>query len=150
MWISGVGWHRLVRRVSRLRSRLRHVRSGRVGENLEQTMRSPDFIRDRARSLRRAMTGPERLLWSLLRRNTLGLHFRRQHPIGPFVLDFYCAGARLAVELDGPVHSERAEADTRRTEWLAGEGVRVLRFPIADIETRPAAVLAAIAAAART
>jgi len=112
-------------------------------------MRSPDFIRDRAKSLRRATTGPERLLWSLLRRNTLGLHFRRQHPLGPFVLDFYCARAKLAVEVDGPVHADRAHADARRTEWLASEGVRVLRFSIADVETRPAAVLAAIAQAAR-
>ena len=43
--------------------------------------------------MRRTMTGPERVLWTLLRRNTLGLHFRRQHPVGPFVLDFYCASA---------------------------------------------------------
>jgi very-short-patch-repair endonuclease len=111
-------------------------------------MRSPDFIRDRARSLRRAMTEPERVLWSLLRRNHLGLHFRRQHPIGPFVLDFYCAAARLCVELDGPVHADRADADARRTEWLAKEGIRVLRFSVAEIETTPAAVLAAIGRAA--
>ena len=111
-------------------------------------MRSPDFIRDRAKSLRRAMTDPERLLWSLLRRNTLGLHFRRQHPIGPFVLDFYCAGTKLAVELDGPAHEERADADARRTAWLEGEGVRVLRFTVEEIEARPAAVLSAIATAA--
>ena len=95
------------------------------------------------------MTGPERMLWVLLRRNALGLHFRRQHPIGPFVLDFYCASAKLAVELDGPVHADRAEEDSRRTQWLAVEGVRVLRFTIAEIESRPAAVLAAIAEAAR-
>jgi len=78
-------------------------------------MRSPDFIRDRARSLRRTMTAPERALWSLLRRKHLGLHFRRQHPIGPFVLDFYCASARLCVEIDGPAHADRGEADARRT-----------------------------------
>jgi len=112
-------------------------------------MRAPDFIRERARSMRRTMTGPERVLWTLLRRNTLSLHFRRQHPVGPFVLDFYCAGARLAVEVDGPVHAEQVEADSRRTDWLAREGVRVLRFTVAEVEERPAAVLAAIAAAAR-
>jgi very-short-patch-repair endonuclease len=111
-------------------------------------MRSPDFIRDRARSLRRAMTEPERVLWSLLRRNHLGLHFRRQHPIGPFVLDFYCASARLCVELDGPLHADQADADARRTEWLAREDIRVLRFSTAEIEARPAAVLAAIGRAA--
>jgi very-short-patch-repair endonuclease len=94
------------------------------------------------------MTDPERVLWSLLRRNHLGLHFRRQHPIGRFVLDFYCAGARLCVELDGPVHADQVEADAHRTAWLASEGIRVLRFSIAEIEARPAAVLAAIAQAA--
>jgi very-short-patch-repair endonuclease len=111
-------------------------------------MRSPDFIRQRAKSLRRTMTQPEALLWSLLRRKHLGMRFRRQHPIGPFVLDFYCASARLCVEVDGPAHADRAEADLRRTQWLAKEGVRVLRFTASDIEMRSAAVLAAIAQAA--
>ena len=111
-------------------------------------MRSPDFIRERAKTLRRAMTQPERMLWALLRRNQLGLHFRRQHPIGPFVLDFYCAAAKLCVEIDGPSHAERKEYDQRRTDWLAGEGVRVLRFSTEEVETRSAVVLATIAQAA--
>jgi very-short-patch-repair endonuclease len=111
-------------------------------------MRSPDFIRERARSMRRAMTQPERTLWSLLRRNELGLHFRRQHPIGPYILDFYCTAARLAVEVDGPVHDDQQAGDERRTAWLATEGIHVLRFSVADVETRPAAVLSAIARAA--
>jgi very-short-patch-repair endonuclease len=108
-------------------------------------MRSPDFIRERARDMRRAMTQPERTLWSLLRRNELGLHFRRQHPIGPYILDFYCARAKLAIEVDGPAHDDRHARDERRTAWLSSEGVRVLRFSAADVETRPAAVLSAIA-----
>jgi len=111
-------------------------------------LRSPDFIRERAVSLRKTMTQPERQLWSVLRRNTLGLHFRRQHPIGPYVLDFYCAKARLCVEVDGPVHDEQRDNDQRRTAWLAKEGVTVLRFAAAEVEARPAAVLAAIAQAA--
>jgi very-short-patch-repair endonuclease len=108
-------------------------------------MRSPDFIRDRAKSLRRTMTQPEQLLWSLLRRGRLGMRFRRQHPIGPYVLDFYCASARLCIEIDGPMHAER---DERRTKWLAGEGIRVLRFSPAELEQKLSAVLAAIEQAA--
>ncbi len=111
-------------------------------------MRAPDFIRDRAKDLRRGMTAPEKLLWAMLRRNQLGLHFRRQHPVGPFILDFYCAAAKLCVEVDGPVHDEQEDADARRTAWLTKEGIRVLRFTIAEVEQRPAAVLAAIAKAA--
>lgn len=111
-------------------------------------MRAPDFIRDRAKELRRGMTAPERLLWAMLRRNQLGLHFRRQHPVGPFILDFYCASAKLCVEVDGPVHDEQHEADARRTAWLAKEGIRVPRFSVAEVEQRSAAVLAAIAQAA--
>jgi very-short-patch-repair endonuclease len=94
------------------------------------------------------MSQPERILWSLLRRGQSGLHFRRQHPVGPFILDFYCASARLCVEIDGPVHADQAERDEKRTKWLEKEGIRVLRFSTGEIEARPAAVLAAIAQAA--
>ncbi|WP_055049543.1 endonuclease domain-containing protein [Devosia sp. A16] len=94
------------------------------------------------------MTQPERLLWALLRRNELGWHFRRQHPVGPYVLDFYCASMKLAVEVDGPVHQEQIDRDQRRTAWLRKEGIRVLRFSTEDVDARPAAVLAAIASAA--
>jgi len=111
-------------------------------------VRSPDFIRERARELRRTLTQPERNLWSLLRRNELGLHFRRQHPIGPYILDFYCAAAKLAIELDGPAHDDRQAQDERRTRWLSNEGIRVLRFTATDIEVKPAAVLSTIARAA--
>jgi very-short-patch-repair endonuclease len=91
------------------------------------------------------MTQPERALWFLLRRNQRGLHFRRQHPVGPFVLDFYCAAAKLCVEIDGPVHAERIEQDRRRTAWLEKEGIVILRFTADEVEHRTAAVLQAIA-----
>ncbi len=59
----------------------------------------------RARDLRRSLTRPEAMLWiNLSRRRLDGLHFRRQHPLGPYILDFYCAEARLAVEVDGESH----------------------------------------------
>lgn len=108
-------------------------------------MRAPDFIRDRAKSLRQSMTRPEKTLWYLLRRNSLGWHFRRQHPIGPYILDFYCAPLKLCVEVDGPVHIDQTESDERRTAWLRKEGITVIRFSAEDVENRSAAVIAVIA-----
>jgi very-short-patch-repair endonuclease len=96
------------------------------------------------------MTQPERTLWALLRRNELGWHFRRQHPIGPYVLDFYCAAMKLAVEVDGPVHHEQVDRDQRRTVWLEKEGIRLLRFSTEEVDARPAAVIAAIAGTAHS
>jgi len=135
--------------LSRLRERgTTHSVVERGAPCAELAMRSPDFIRDRAKSLRRTMTQPERLLWSLLRRGQLGMRFRRQHPIGPYVLDFYCASARLCIEIDGPGHVDQSEKDARRTEWLVRQGIRVLRFSPNDLDGRPAAVLKEIAQAA--
>ncbi|MBI4922104.1 MAG: endonuclease domain-containing protein [Devosia nanyangense] len=111
-------------------------------------MRAPILTQKRAKALRRAMSQPEKVLWSLLRRNRQQFHFRRQHPLGPYILDFYCAEARLCVEVDGPVHAERIEHDTRRTQWLAAEGIRVIRFSAGAVETQSAMVLANIAQAA--
>ena len=77
------------------------------------------------------MTLPEVLLWQAVRRNRLGVRFRRQHPIGPYILDFYCDPARLAVEVDGQVHDypDRIAHDRRRTVWLEARGITVLRIP---------------------
>lgn len=75
------------------------------------------------------MTEAEQKLWTAIRKNGVaGLHFRRQHPVGPFILDFYCARARLAVELDGPIHETQMERDLARTEALETLGIRVIRF----------------------
>src|ERR1700693_3984865 len=77
------------------------------------------------------MTRAERKLWNVLRRDQLEtLHFRRQHPIGPYVLDFYCPELRMAVELDGGQHGFGAARarDRRRTKWLGSKGITVLRF----------------------
>jgi very-short-patch-repair endonuclease len=84
----------------------------------------------RARAFRRNLTPPEARLWIRLKGDRLGgLGFRKQHPIGPYILDFYCAAAKLAVEVDGASHNtvERAAHDARRTVWLAGKGIRVIR-----------------------
>jgi very-short-patch-repair endonuclease len=76
------------------------------------------------------MTDAESRLWRALRRDQLnGLHFRRQHPVGAFTLDFYCPSLRLAVEVDGGQHAEQQkQADDRRTRWLAEKGVVVVRY----------------------
>jgi len=85
---------------------------------------------ERARQLRRDMTGVEKKLWSRLTNAQLGVSFRRRHPIGPYFVDFYCATARLVVELDGDQHGFDAglAADARRTAFLSSKGLRVLRF----------------------
>jgi very-short-patch-repair endonuclease len=111
-------------------------------------MRAPILTQKRAKTLRRAMTEPERTLWFLLRRDRQHLHFRRQHAAGPYILDFYCAEAKLCVEVDGPAHAEMAEHDQKRTRWLAGQGISVIRFSAEDVETRSARVVAEIVRAA--
>jgi len=78
------------------------------------------------------MSLPEVLLWRELRRDNLeGLRFRRQHPLGRYVLDFYCDRVRLCVEVDGAMHhiEDRPDRDAVRDAWLASAGVRTLRLP---------------------
>jgi very-short-patch-repair endonuclease len=85
----------------------------------------------RARELRENATRAEKKLWSRLRsRQIAGAKFRRQHPIGSYIVDFFCDEALLAIELDGGGHAdaEQKEYDAARTEYLAGQGIRVLRF----------------------
>ncbi|HEY8615436.1 endonuclease domain-containing protein [Phenylobacterium sp.] len=85
--------------------------------------------RDRARALRREDTSAEARLWGALQDRRLGgWKWKRQVPISPFIVDFYCAEAQLVVELDGGHHSETEAYDARRTEWLAAQGLRVIRF----------------------
>ncbi len=88
----------------------------------------------RAQALRRSMTKEERRLWYEYLRN-YPYQFRRQVTCGRFILDFYCAAARLAVELDGSQHYtlEGQAYDKERTEYLQGLGIRVLRFSNVDI-----------------
>jgi len=85
--------------------------------------------RSRARQLRRQETDAERRLWSRLRNRALGVKFRRQHPIGPYVVDFCCLEAGLVVELDGSQHAEeQLDHDRQRTAFLGRQGFRVVRF----------------------
>ncbi len=102
----------------------------------------------KARRLRRSMTAPEVILWLRLRRRPGGFKFRRQHPAGPFVLDFYCSEALLAIEVDGIAHDMGAnpQADARRDLWLRDRGIDVLRLAAADVTRNPDAAVEAIVA----
>ncbi|HXS49903.1 MAG TPA: DUF559 domain-containing protein [Sphingomicrobium sp.] len=90
-----------------------------------------------ARRFRRELSLPEKLLWVRIRRGEL--HFRRQHAIGDYVLDFYCPAAKLAIEVDGAAHDlgNRPQRDDRRTSWLKSEGIDVLRVPAKDVLRDP-------------
>ncbi len=106
----------------------------------------------RRRALRRGATDAERVLWRLLRSRQLeGLKFRRQHSAGPYILDFYAAQARVAVELDGGHHytDEGRADDAIRTTFLVALGMRVLRFSNREVLTNPDGVAEAIRQAAR-
>jgi very-short-patch-repair endonuclease len=82
-----------------------------------------------ARQLRKNMTDAERYLWYRLRNRQLGGHrFRRQFPIGRYIVDFVCLERKLIVELDGGQHAERTESDLARTTWLNSQGFRLIRF----------------------
>ncbi len=84
-----------------------------------------------ARLLRQRQTPAEHRLWAMLQnRQLLGYKFRRQHPIGPYVTDFYCAEAKLIIEVDGDIHAygKQIQHDAERTQYLTTEGYRVIRF----------------------
>ncbi|AKH41190.1 very-short-patch-repair endonuclease [Altererythrobacter atlanticus] len=106
----------------------------------------------RARSLRRRMSLPEVLLWRYLRGQPGGIKFRRQHQTGPYVLDFYCMDASLAVEVDGKAHDDptRAARDEARDAWLARHGIGTLRIPAREILADPARAAEALLDHARS
>ncbi|WP_338056856.1 endonuclease domain-containing protein [Sphingomonas panacis] len=96
------------------------------------------------------MTPPEIALWRALRKNDDGLRFRKQHPAGDYVLDFYCAPARLAIEVDGEVHGrgDRPARDVVRDAWLAAQGVTVVRYPAREVLSELDSVVRQIVAVA--
>jgi very-short-patch-repair endonuclease len=95
-----------------------------------------------AKRLRRGETDAERKLWMHLRsRQVNGAKFRRQQPIGRYIVDFFCPENRLVIELDGGHHAGQVEADHRRTDCLTMAGYRVLRFWDNDVQTEPKSVL---------
>ena len=100
----------------------------------------------RARALRRNLTLPEGMLWRVLRTRPEGLKFRRQHPIGRCIVDFYCAAAKLVIEIDGLGHElgGNAERDRRRDYWLRSQGLQVVRFSASDVVRDLPSVVTAI------
>ena len=88
-----------------------------------------------ARQLRREMSLPEVLLWRELRRKVGGFKFRKQHPIGRYVLDFYCAEAKLGIEIDGIAHDmgDGPARDELKQEFVEAQGVYIARIPAADV-----------------
>jgi len=94
-------------------------------------------IRSKAKDLRNNMTEAELILWEHLRKRRLNkTHFRRQHPFGIYILDFYCYEANLATEIDGPIHLDHQEYDLDRTKDLESSGMKVIRFTNSDIKER--------------
>ncbi|HEY0108309.1 MAG TPA: endonuclease domain-containing protein [Fibrella sp.] len=105
-------------------------------------------MKELRRELRRNQTHAETLLWESLRNRTVGgVKFRRQHSIGTYVVDFYCAEAALVIELDGSVHdsAEAQAADREREAVICGLGLSTMRFRNADVERRLDYVLEKIA-----
>ena len=115
-------------------------------------MEAPKATVQRARALRRRLTPPEARLWVALRNKALGWRFRRQHPIGPYGLDFYCDKAKLAVEVDGSMHyvDDNQARDARRDEWMLERGVRTLRLSATLIRDDLDAALRMIGHAAKS
>lgn len=105
----------------------------------------PEDIRTWAREMRGRMTDAEALLWMLLRnRRIAGAKFRRQHPVGRYILDYYCIENKLGIELDGGQHGEALDYDQRRDDWLRTQGILVLRFWNNQMLTETEAVMEAI------
>ena len=107
--------------------------------------RKETYNTDRARRLRRDQTPPEGVLWSKLRAKRLaGIKFRRQHPIGPYVVDFCCTEAMLVVEVDSIYHVGRQAHDRKRDAELAERGCLVMRISAGDVAKNMNGVLSTI------
>ncbi len=107
----------------------------------------PGYVYELCRKLRRNQTDAEKLLWECLRGKRLkGLKFRRQHPIGRYIADFYCPEAQLVIELDGGVHNikEQKDYDQIRQEIIQMRGIRVMRIKNQEIERNIESVLSEV------
>ena len=100
----------------------------------------------KARELRQQMSLPEILLWNLLRKSPDGVHFRRQERRGDFILDFYCAKAKVCIEVDGIAHNmgNRPERDEKRNAELRADGIEVMRIPATDVLKSPEEIAEAL------
>jgi len=103
------------------------------------------------REMRKKPTDSEKVLWALLRSRKLKeFKFRRQHPIGPYIVDFCCLQKRLIIELDGAHHLTQEDEDQKRTEFLKDHGFTVIRFWNSQIEEAPGAVVGQIESALKS
>jgi len=131
------------------------MRAGEVVVSYENRERAPRTVRkvadigkvDFAREQRREPTPGEEILWHAPRDEKLAVRVRRQHPMNDFVLDFYCAELRLAIELDGASHQGREAYDRWRVEVLRSWGIRVMRFTEAQVRNGLREVLQELRAA---
>ena len=103
-------------------------------------------IFENARSLRDNLTLAESILWSYLRKKSLGYKFRRQHPISIYIADFYCHALKLIIEVDGGIHTDLdvQRCDLERQKYLESEGISFLRFTNEDVKMRTEQVIAKI------
>ncbi len=109
------------------------------------------MVSETARRLRKNPTEAEKRLWDALRGRQIDRHrFRRQHPLGAYVVDFVCLAEKLVVEVDGGQHAENLHADAERTAWLQSRGYRVLRFWNNDVLENMEGVAEAIRTALRS
>ncbi|MBN8222055.1 MAG: endonuclease domain-containing protein [Spirochaetes bacterium] len=108
---------------------------------------APDIIFGRAKALRKSMTAAEKVLWLRIRdKRFLGLKFRRQHPFGRFIFDFFCHELKIAMEVDGEIHnkSDQKKYDAWRTEIVAESGVKIFRLDNCAVLERLESVLSEI------
>ena len=103
----------------------------------KQNFGASSNIKSKARELRKNMTKAEIISWSQIRKRQLyGLYFRRQHPYGIYIVDFFCFEANLVIEIDGMIHLKHLDYDIERTKYLESSGLKVIRFNNKDIEER--------------
>ncbi|MFZ4620019.1 MAG: endonuclease domain-containing protein [Bacteroidota bacterium] len=112
----------------------------------------PESSIQKARKNRKNQTEPERVFWTFVRNNKLGTKFRRQVPMGPYILDFFCFEHSLAVELDGNQHlkKEAREYDQARNEFLQSYGITTLRFSNSDFMDDPSIVISKVLSAIKS
>ncbi len=112
----------------------------------EKHHRINPVILERARDMRHPLTPAEKKVWDRVRNRQLGFKIRRQHILGQFIPDFYCAEAKLVIEIDGDTHTEfdQADYDAARTDWFEERGYHVIRFDNRDVQRNLEAVLEAI------
>jgi leucyl-tRNA synthetase len=121
--------------------RLRHLPFAREERPYMYDIFSKSDFLERRKQLRKEATPEEHKLWFLLRNKNLGFKFRRQHGVGPYVVDFYCKEKNLIIELDGAQHMEAKEYDEERDNYLSALGFKVLRFWNNEININTEAVL---------